>query len=515
MAQVTIIEAVGSQDSRPKLRCAAYCRVSTEIGGQKNSYSAQVNYYSTKFENSETEMLIGIYADEGISGTSEDKRVEFKRMIADCRKGKIDRIYTKSISRFSRNTRDCLKNIRELKNLGISVFFEKENIDTANITDELMITIMGGLAQEESTSIGQNVAWGIRKKMRDGTMKYANAPYGYRKDRDSGDIVIDEKTAAVVREIFEMYLGGMGCRGIAEELNQRGIEPPAGKMWRQNRIGEMLSSVNYIGDSLWQKRYCSGVPAREKRNNGERDMYYVENDHEPIIDRITFDKVQDIINSRRIPRTSPIERVFSKKIVCGCCGGLYSFHNRKYRSKWECIQRSNYPGSCDGIGVSQSVIENTFIVMCNKLRRTYKDILIPARKSLNEIKLRKLGSNCGLIDIYKQIADLKEQQHVLTVMRRKSFMTEEKYQAQSAALDIKLMKLNGELRRHTKSSDEDSIISQLDILIDCFENMTEDIEQFNEELFTLIAEKMIILDNERIEFQLIGGMKFIEKIGGE
>ncbi|SDA31239.1 Site-specific DNA recombinase [Ruminococcus sp. YE71] len=515
MAQVTIIEAVGSQNSRPKLRCAAYCRISTEIGGQKNSYSAQVNHYSTKFENSETEMLIGIYADEGISATSEDKRVEFKRMIADCRKGKIDRIYTKSISRFSRNTRDCLKNIRELKNLGISVFFEKENIDTANITDELMITIMGGLAQEESTSIGQNVAWGIRKKMRDGTMKYANAPYGYKKNHETGDIEINEETAAVVRKIFEMYLGGMGCRSIAEELNQQGVKPPAGQMWRQNRIGEMLSNPTYIGDSIWQKWYSAGVPAKRTKNTGERDMFYVEGDHDPIIDHITFDKVQEIISSRRIPRTSPQERVFSKKIVCGCCGGLYSFHNRKYRSKWECIQRSNYPGSCEGIGLPQSVIENTFTVMCNKLRRTYKDILIPARKSLNEIKLRKLGGDSSLIDIYKQIADLKEQQHVLTVMRRKNFMTEEKYQAQSAALDIRLMKLNGELRRHTKSSDEDGIISQLDILIDCFENMTEDKETFDEELFSMITENMVIVENKKIEFRLIGGMRFAEKIGGE
>ena len=174
MAQVTIIDAVTSAEERLKLRCAAYCRVSTDMGGQKNSYSAQVKYYSQRFENSETETLVDIYADEGISGTSENKREEFKRMIADCRRGKIDRIYTKSISRFSRNTRDCLKNIRELKSLGISVYFEKENIDTAEISDELMITVMGGLAQEESTSIGQNVSWGIRKKMKSGTMKYAN-----------------------------------------------------------------------------------------------------------------------------------------------------------------------------------------------------------------------------------------------------------------------------------------------------------------------------------------------------
>ena len=510
MAQVTIIEAVGSQDSRPKLRCAAYCRVSTEIGGQKNSYSAQVNYYSTKFENSETEMLIGIYADEGISGTSEDKRIEFKRMIADCRKGKIDRIYTKSISRFSRNTRDCLKNIRELKSLGISVYFEKENIDTAQISDELMITIMGGLAQEESTSIGQNVAWGIRKKMRDGTMKYANAPYGYRKDPETGDIVIDEKTATVVREIFEMYLNGMGCRGIAEELNKRSIEPPAGQMWRQNRIGEMLSSVNYIGDSLWQKRYCTGVPAREKRNNGERDMYYVEGDHEAIIDEATFEKVQKILESHRRPKSPPQKKIFTGKIKCGCCGGSYSYHKNKYHDNWYCINRGLY-NSCNGETKKNDDLERTFVVLCNKLKYGCKEILVPARKALNDIRIRKLGGNSSISEMYKQIADIKEQQHVLTSMRRKNFLTEEKYQAQSSALDIKLMKLNNELRRQSKNSDEDNVLAQLDILIDCFAS-TPDSDKFDENIFTLITENMTVLDDGAIEFQLIGGMKFTERI---
>lgn len=515
MAQVTIIDAVVAAESKFKLRCAAYCRVSTEIGRQKHSYSAQVDHYTKKFENSDTETLVDIYADEGVSGKSEDKRDEFRRMIADCRRGKIDRIYTKSISRFARNTRDCLKNIRELKSLGISVYFEKENIDTAVISDEIMITIMGGLAQEESTSIGQNVAWGIRKKMRDGTMKYANAPYGYKKNYENGDIEIDEETAAVVRDIFNMYLSGMGCRGVAEELNQRGVTPPAGKMWRQNRIGEMLVNKSYIGDCIWQKWYSAGVPTKRTKNKGEYAMYYVSGDHEPIIDRVTFDKVQHILETRRIPRTSPQERIFSKKIMCGCCGDLYSFHNRKYRSKWECIQRSNYPGTCNGAALAQSRIENTFIVMCNKLRHSYTDILISARKTLNELKLRKLGSDTKTLDLYKQIAALKEQRHVIATMRKKGFMTEDKFQEQTAALDTKLLKLNRELRKIIKSDDEDRVVEQLDILIDVFGKMTEDMERFDDEMFTLITEKMTILDNEKIEFQLIGGMKFTERIGSE
>lgn len=165
MPTVTVIQPTISEEQNHKLRCAAYCRVSSNSEDQINSFMAQTRYYEKAFAKSDREQLVDIYADEGITGTREDKRDGFQRMISDCRKGKIDRIYTKSISRFARNTNDCLKNIRELKSLGITVLFEKENIDTANMTDEMMITIMGGLAQEESTSISQNLRWSVQKRI--------------------------------------------------------------------------------------------------------------------------------------------------------------------------------------------------------------------------------------------------------------------------------------------------------------------------------------------------------------
>ena len=177
MPTVTVIQPTITEEQNIKIRCAAYCRVSSDSNDQLNSFMAQTRYYSQVFENSETEELIDIYADEGITGTREDKRDEFQRMLKDCRRGKIDRIYTKSISRFSRNTRDCLKSVRELKSLGITIFFEKENIDTANLTDEMMITIMGGLAQEESTSISQNMRWSIKKRMQNGTYRNSCPPF--------------------------------------------------------------------------------------------------------------------------------------------------------------------------------------------------------------------------------------------------------------------------------------------------------------------------------------------------
>ena len=171
MPAVTVIQPTITNEKAVKIRCAAYCRVSSDSEDQLNSFMAQTSYYEKAFEGSETEELVDIYADEGITGTREDKRDEFQRMMKDCRRGKIDRIYTKSISRFARNTKDCLKNVRELKSLGITIFFEKENIDTAEMTDEIMITVLGSLAQEESTSISQNLRWGIKKRMENGTIK--------------------------------------------------------------------------------------------------------------------------------------------------------------------------------------------------------------------------------------------------------------------------------------------------------------------------------------------------------
>mgnify|MGYP000018747029 FL=1 len=217
MPTVTVIQPIIAAEQNTKIRCAAYCRVSSDSEDQLNSFMAQTRYYSQVFKDSETEELIDIYADEGITGTREDKRDEFQRMLKDCRRGKIDRIYTKSISRFARNTKDCLKSVRELKALGITIFFEKENIDTANMTDEMMITIMGGLAQEESTSISQNMRWSIKKRMENGTFELSCPPYGYIKE--NGKLVVDPAQAQTVQNIFSWYLSGYGIISIVNRLN--------------------------------------------------------------------------------------------------------------------------------------------------------------------------------------------------------------------------------------------------------------------------------------------------------
>ena len=241
MPTVTVIQPTITEEKAVKIRCAAYCRVSSDSEDQLNSFMAQTRYYEKAFENSETEQLVDIYADEGITGTREDKRDEFQRMIKDCRRGKIDRIYTKSISRFSRNTRDCLKNVRELKSLGITILFEKENIDTDNMTDEMMITIMGGLAQEESTSISQNMRWSIQKRMKNGTYKNATPPFGFKKV--NGDLEVDENQMQIVRQMFEWYVSGYGLQAIADKLNSMNIQ--SGKqsvLWKADNVKYVLKN---------------------------------------------------------------------------------------------------------------------------------------------------------------------------------------------------------------------------------------------------------------------------------
>ena len=249
---VTVIQPTITEDKNCKIRVAAYCRVSSDSADQLNSYMAQMRYYENFLSGSDTEILVNVYADEGITGTRIDKRDDFQRMLKDCRRGKIDKIISKSVSRFARNTKECLTVIRELKSLGITVVFEKEGIDTANISDEMMITIMGGLAQEESISISNNIKWSYHNQMKAGTIKLHSAPYGYT--LHNGQLIINQAEAKIIREIFDMFLSGCGYMAICHELNSRNIPKDDKKTkWLPAAIRYILTNEKYIGDSLWQK----------------------------------------------------------------------------------------------------------------------------------------------------------------------------------------------------------------------------------------------------------------------
>lgn len=370
--------------TKAKKRVAAYCRVSTDNADQKHSYEAQKLYFTRLYQNSKDYTLVDIYADLGISGTRCD-RPEFMRMLDDCRCGKVDRVVCKSISRFARNTKDCLTTLRELKRLNITVAFEKEGIDTARVTDEIMITIMEGLAQEESISISNNVRWSLRKRMSNGTMKVARVPYGYTKDRDR-NLVIDEEKAKIVRLIFELYLHGSGARSIAVKLNEDGVPSPTGIDWNNATIFKMLRQEKYLGDILWQKTYSIFMGAHDQINHGDVDSWYLRDVHPAIIDRETFLKAQELRarERERMKKKKEYDYLFRGKIRCAC--GRSCMLVNAVRPYWECNKKRDISAPCDSDIFYNDELLNAWSRFCLKLRRHSDDILTAILLQLEQME---------------------------------------------------------------------------------------------------------------------------------
>ena len=300
-ANVTVIPAryrAASQEQdedKPKLRVAAYCCVSTDSEEQATSYEAQIEHYTEYIQKNPEWELAGIFADEGLSGTDTRKRGEFNRMIEECMAGKINMVITKSISRFARNTLDCLKYIRQLKDRNIPVFFEKENINTMDSKGEVLLTIMASLAQQESQSLSQNVKLGLQYRYQQGLVQVNHNRFlGYTKDEE-GQLIIEPEGAEVVKRIYREYLEGASLAQIGKSLEADGILTAAGKSkWRPETLKKILQNEKYIGDALLQKTYTVDFLSKKRvKNNGIVPQYYVENSHEPIIPRDLYMQVQE------------------------------------------------------------------------------------------------------------------------------------------------------------------------------------------------------------------------------
>ncbi len=316
-------------------RVAAYCRVSTDSEEQLNSYAAQQNYYTQKIEENPDWEMAGIFADEGLSGTSMKKRTEFNRMIAACKRGRIDMILTKSASRFARNTVDCLKVIRTLKARGIAVIFEKENINTLTESSEFLITLFSSFSQAESESMSLNIIPGIRQSMKEGNIPFQySRTLGYRRGPD-GRPEIDPEEAETVRLIYTRYLEGRSLGDIQRELVEKNIPTAAGiQGWSRQVIQNILTSEKYIGDGLRQKTYTTGPIGNKKtvKNNGELPMYYSRDHHPAIIPRDIYYRVKEEM-ARRASKRKVMQKsakteqgkysakyALSELLVCGECG---------------------------------------------------------------------------------------------------------------------------------------------------------------------------------------------------
>lgn len=318
-------------------RVAAYARVSSKKEASLHSLSAQVSYYSELIQNHAGWEYVGVYVDEAITGT-ENRRAEFQRLLSDCRAGKIDSIITKSISRLARNTLTMLEAVRELKDLGIDVYFEKENIHSISGDGELMLTILASFAQEESRSASDNVKWRIRKRFADGELVNLRFMFGY--SIRQGKIEINSEQAGVVRMIFSDYISGMGCTKIAKKVRGMHITRLRGGRWDSERVAEILQNEKYTGNALLQKKFVSDHLAKTlKKNRGELPMYYAQGTHLPIIDEQTYQKAQEIMekNRKQFCGLSARSRYpFTSKIICGKCGKNYKRKTTHGRVYWNC-----------------------------------------------------------------------------------------------------------------------------------------------------------------------------------
>lgn len=425
---VTVIPArrrVGSQGTAAqvqKIRVAAYCRVSTDSEEQETSYEAQVSHYTEYIKSKPEWQMVEVYADDGISGTNTAKRDEFNRMIADCEAGKIDLILTKSISRFSRNTLDCLKYTRKLKALNIAVFFEKENINTMDSKGEVLLTIMASLAQQESESLSANVRMGIQYRNQQGKVQINHNWFlGYTKDAE-GNLVIDPEQAEIVRRIYREYLEGASFLQIKRSLEADGIPNGAGHLkWHESNIHQILTNEKYIGDALLQKTYTVSILDKKRAaNNGEMPKYYVEGSHEAIIDKDVFMKVKAEIARRANLNPDGKRRVYSSKyalsgmVFCGHCGDIYrrvKWNNRGCRSTvWRCVSRvlkGKMDFDCPARTVKEEVLQGAIVTAVNDAYARRNAVISLLKTNIQETVFDDLEARIAAID--EQLAELQQQ----------------------------------------------------------------------------------------------------------
>ena len=408
MSEVRLITPITRQDAK-KTQVAAYCRVSSNSADQLNSYAAQIRAYKKLIGERKEWELVDIFADEGLTGTKSETRDEFQRMIRMCELKRIDLIVTKSISRFARNTKDALAYVRKLKLLGVGVQFEKEGISTLSMGDEMLLNTFAALAQEESQAISMNQRLSIVKRMELGEYVDSNAPYGYRLVDKA--LAVYEPEAAIVRNIFTLYLRGFSTSEIARELNKLNIPTKAGKeTWRPSRVAYILKNERYIGDSFYQKTYReTTVPFNQHTNRGQEDRFYAKDTHPAIIEKDVFDTVQKLIEKRKdaFSRTTT-QNIYplTSRIQCSECGSFYRRRIVSGTVKWVCAVHKDDSTACDSNYYSEERIYDGFITMVNKLRFSEDNILAQVINRLEMTLAAMKRNNLAARDLSKSIAEL-------------------------------------------------------------------------------------------------------------
>lgn len=513
-ANVTLIPAKEQEQSvfvGKKTRVAAYCRVSTGDDEQLNSFATQISYYTDFICSRPDWELVGIFADEGISGTQTENRMEFNKMIKLCRRKKIDLILCKSISRFARNTVDCLDCVRELKRIGVGVIFEKENINTLSISSEFAITLYASFAQAESESISRNITWGIEKAFREGKVRYQmRQTLGYR--LIDGVPVVVESEAETVRDIFRLFANGMGMQQIAKRLTDEGaVRRNGSTVWDRYTVNAVLKNEKYVGDAVLQKTYTVDCLTHERaKNNGQKPKYLVQNCHEPIIDRELWERVQLELSRRSAaakhgarPIRYHTEYALSELLFCGCCGANYrrviwQSKGRRY-AVWRCRNRlDGGKERCDSPTVHENRLHELIVKAINA---AFAEHSTKPDTYLHDIQTEIMVNERDICDISERLDNLiKQRESMLENLTRfssevlgeklKSLHTEEK--VLKCRLD-ELKKKNEDLRYKMHKA---SAALQL----------SGDISEFDNKIVRKVVERIMVERDREIAVEIVGGV---------
>ena len=505
MPQVQVIQPIQQQLKR--LRVAAYARVSTKSNEQLHSMSVQTEYYEDLIQKNPNWEFVGVYADEGTSGTSIKHRTELNRLMEDCRAGMIDRILVKSASRMARNTVDLLTLVRELKSIGVTVQFEKEQFDTDSATGEMMLSMMCAIAQEESLSISKNMKWGIRKKMQAGTYVNCATPFGYR--QQDHQLVLEKDEAAVVRLVFEKYLSGVGIAEIARYLNEN--HPKEGGWWYTSAVRFMLHNEAYKGDTLHQKHYTTDtLPFMVYHNEGQFPKYCAYKSHVAIVSDEDFDKVQQLLKTKQMSVPNAAPRVFTKKIYCAECGTVFAQASRANGAvAWGCRKHLNKSSLCPVKSVYETELCRAFLYMYNKLQANRARIFRPMVDSLLLLKSQQEHQNAARESIYAEIQRLAKQNHNLERIHAQGYIEDTQYIERKTLIEQQLDEKRVQLSRTSISKNVEQTLKstrQIEKILDSGPPLT----YFDEHTFTEMVKK-VSASNTAIEFELINGMKLSEE----
>jgi DNA invertase Pin-like site-specific DNA recombinase len=455
-------------------RAIAYVRVSTRSDSQMHSFSVQDEYWRKVLSEKPEYEFVGIFADKGISGKSAENRKQYRNMVEAAKRGEFDTVFTKSVSRFGRNTQELLRSVRELKECGVNVIFETEHIDTAIGGSELQLTVAAAVAEDQLRSYGKNVQWSLLHKFQKGDIILGRI-YGYK--RVKGQLVVEESEAEVIRLIYFLYLNGMGRRGIVNELASRGIPPmKGGKWWSEVTIGTILKNEKYAGHTLYQKSIK--VDGKTYREQNFAKQYFRENTHEAIIDQDTWDRAQAIRAERQTDgEKNPKDYAFRSKIICGCCGGGYVHKINNSGMKWakpmwRCLNANRHGKTvCGGKAIYDSALEPLFV---------------DAYNGFVETKGRYSGSS-GVIASKDK---LLEDERMLKALFIKNLISPAEFQAENEKILNEIKKVNLALKKVAMS--------------DVSGKSAKPIAEFDAEKVKEYLERAVIKDGE-VTFEFING----------